>query len=277
MKRSLIVLLLHVIPAANGAFLDHYAGGLYSLCEVYAEDYTSIDGPYSDSNETASDSGVELSAEVTDAYGYANISIWDINFPENHSLCIRANSFVDVIASDADCNAFGYGYASTEDQQTYGTYYWIVPESAEAIGDDVIVSCSVTIKVAAWGQTFAYIGGPADMDHMSITKGQLPPVLTEPQTIYEVWALDNLELINDSFDGFTGISTFNAEIGDVIGIFAENYTDIGGVGPLDGLIESDLTIALTVKTILTGDLDDDNDIDFYDFAKFADNWLKTKP
>ena len=115
------------------------------------------------------------------------------------------------------------------------------------------------------------------MDHMSVTRGQLPPVLTEPQSIYEVWTLDNLELTNDSFDGFTGISTFKAEIGDLIGIFAENYTDIGGVGSLDGLIESDLTIVLTVKTLLTGDLDDDNDVDLSDFAKFADNWLKGKP
>lgn len=274
MKRYIMVLSLIVVPAVQAAVFEHYAGGLYSSGQVYAEDNTLIDGPYSDSNENVSDSWIELSAEVTDAYGYTKTSIWDINFPDNQSLCMRANSFVDVIASDADCNAFGYGYASTEDPQTYGTYYQIVPGAGEQFGDEAIVSCSVTIKVVNWGQTYAYIGGPGQMDHMAITKGQLPPVLTQPQSSFEVWTMDNLELIDDGFDGFTGISTFHAEIGDVIGIFAENYSNIGGVGPLDGLIESDLTIVLTLKTLLVGDIDEDNDVDFYDFTKFADNWLK---
>jgi hypothetical protein len=276
MKRYLIILALLIVPAAKGAYFEHYAGSLYSSGQVYAEDNTSIDGPYSDNHENFSDSWVELSAEVTDAYGYANTSIWDINFPENQSLCLRANSFVDVIATDIDCNAFGYGYASTEDQQTYGTYYQIVPGPGEQFGDEVIVSCSTTIKIVNWGQTYAYIGGTGEMDHMAITKGQLPPVSTQPQSNFEVWTMDNLELTDEGFDGYAGISTFHAEIGDVIGIFAENYSDIGGVGPLDGLIESDLTIVLTVKTILAGDIDEDNDVDLYDFTKLADNWLKGK-
>ena len=89
--------------------------------------------------------------------------------------------------------------------------------------------------------------------------------------------MDNLEFIDDGFDGFTGISVFHAEIGDVIGIFAENYSDISEIGPLDGLIESDLTIVLTLKTLLAGDLDEDNDVDLYDFTIFAGNWLETKP
>ena len=65
-----------------------------------------------------------------------------------------------------------------------------------------------------------------------------------------------------------------AKIGDVVGIFAENYTEVSGLGVLDGMIESDLTIALTAKTLPPGDLDDDNDVDFDDFAILAKNWLK---
>ena len=94
MKRYLIILTLIVVPTVQAAVFEHYAGGLYSSGQVYAEDNTLIDGPYSDSNENVSDSWIELSAEVTDAYGYA----------------------------------------STEDQQTYGTYYQIVPGAGEQFG-----------------------------------------------------------------------------------------------------------------------------------------------
>ena len=69
MKRYLIALTLILVPTARAAVFEHYSGGLYSSGQVYAEDYTSIDGPYSDSNENPSDSWIELSAEVTDAYG----------------------------------------------------------------------------------------------------------------------------------------------------------------------------------------------------------------
>ena len=102
----------------------------------------------------------------------------------------------------------------------------------------------------------------------------LPPVATDPSSEYEVWGIENLSLTDESFDWCSGVYSFKAEIGDVIGIFAENYTEVSGLGVLDGMIESDLTIALTAKTLLAGDLDEDNDVDFDDFAILAKNWLK---
>ena len=136
---------------------------------------------------------------------------------------------------------------------------------------------SDTVGISSYGDTDVYVGGPGDMNHIAITLGQLPPVWTEPDSENEVLTWSNLELFDQGGYWFSGIHTFSAKSGDVIGIFAENYTDVAGWGPLDGLVESDLAIVMTVKTVLFGDLDGDGDVDLYDFAVFANNWLEGTP
>jgi len=277
MKRYLIliVLLCVVSPATqrrtNGANFSYYAGGFRAFCEVDTQDSTSTDGPYSDTNDSTSFAGVEELAEVNEAYGYAYNDMW--SYGEGDSICIQTQSVADAVADNDSAYASGWGYGRTEDAQTYGIYYQIMPDEGEDLGDDVIVYYSDTISVSSSGAAFAYIGGPADMNHMAITRGQLPPVLTEPNSEYEVLTLPNLELSEEGGYWFSGVHTFDAQIGDVIGIFAENYTDITGWGPLDGVVENNLWIVLTVKPVLTGDLDGDDDVDLRDFAKLAENWL----
>jgi hypothetical protein len=194
-------------------------------------------------------------------------------YAEGDSICIQTQSVADAVADNASSYTSGWGYGRTQDAQTYGIYYRIMPDEGEEIGDDVIVYYSDTISISSDGATFAYIGGPADMNHMAITRGQLPPVPTEPNSEYEVLTLPNLELSEEGGYWFSGVHMFDAKIGDVIGVFAENYTDITGWGPLDGVVENKLWIVLTVKPVLVGDLDSDGDVDFRDFGKLAENWL----
>ncbi len=277
MKRylTLIVLLCVVGPATqrrtDGAHFSYYAGGFRAFCEVDTEDSAAIDGPYSDTNDSTSFAGVEEYAEVTEAYSYAYSDMW--SYAEGDSICIQTQSVADAVADNASAYTSGWGYGRTEDSQTYGIYYQIMPDEGEELGDNVIVYYSDTISVSSSGATFAYVGGPGDMSHMVITRGQLPPVLTEPNSEYEVLMWPNLELSDEGGYWFSGVHTFAAQIGDVIGIFAENYTDITGWGPLDGVVENDLWIVLTVKPVLVGDLDSDGDVDLGDFAKLAENWL----
>jgi hypothetical protein len=272
MKRYFtIIVLLCVAGAANGAYFNYYAGGLRAFFEVEAEDSSSTDGPYSDTNDSTSSAGLEEYAEVTEAYSYAYNSIW--SYTEGDSMCIQTQSIADGIADNDSSYASSWGYGRTEDTNTYGIYYQIMPDQGEDFGDNVIVYYNDTINISASGTTFAYLGGPGDMGHMAITRGQLPPVLTEPNSEYEVLTLPNLELSDEGGDWFSGILTFDAQIGDVIGIFVENYTDVTGWGPLDGIVENNLWIVLTVKTVLTGDLDNDGDVDLRDFSKLAENWL----
>ena len=274
MRRIIVVILLCAGGFCDGAYFDYYDGGLYTFCEVYSEDASYYDGPYSDVNEGISYSAVEGYAEVPDAYSYASSTVWDTTDEPSHSVCLRFNSFGDVSESDENCYGFGYGYSSTEDEYTYGIFYEILPQAGEQTGDDVIVYCTASMKISAWGQTYAYVGGPGDMNYIAITRGQQPPVADEPNSEYEVWIMDNLELTDESFDGYMSTETFKAKVGDVIGVFAENYADITGQGPLDGLIEGDLTIILTIETVLAGDLDGDDDVDMFDLAVLAKNWLK---
>jgi len=274
MKRYLtLIVLLCVVGAADGAYFGYYAGGFRAFCEVETKDSASPDGYYSDdTNDSTSFAGVEEYAEVTEAYSYAYNDMW--SYAEDDSICIQTESVADGIADNASAytSAWGSGRTESEDPQTYGIYYEIMPDEGEEPGDDVIVYYSDTISISAEGATFAYIGGPGDMSHMAITRGQLPPVPTEPNSEYEVLTWPNLEP-NEGGYWFSGVHTFDAQIGDVIGIFAENYTDITGWGPLDGVVENNLWIVLTVKPVLAGDLDGDGDVDLLDFAKLAENWL----
>lgn len=278
MKRYLtLIVLLCVVGSAtqrrtDGAYFNYYAGGFRAFCEVEAKDSAYPDGYYSDdTNDSNSSAGVEELAEVTEAYSYAYNDMW--GYAEGDSICIQTQSVADAVADNDSAYTSAWGSGRTEDSQTYGIYYQIMPDEGEEPGDDVIVYYNDTISISSSGATFAYVGGPGDMSHMVITRGQLPLVLTEPNSEYEVLAWPNLELSDDGGYWFSGVHTFDAQIGDVIGIFAENYTDITGWGPLDGVVENDLWIVLTVKPVLAGDLDGDGDVDLLDFAKLAENWL----
>jgi len=275
--QPVVVLVLCAWSVCTGAYFDYYAGAMTASCEVYSEKYEGeilyYDGPYSDVNESTWFADVEQEAYVSDdSFAYSYNAIWDINAPSSGSVALRFNSFADVEETTADCNGYGYGYGSTEDTQTFGMFYMVAPHLGEDYGDAVTVYVSVTIKVGAWGDNYTYIGGCGPyMDHMAITVNQPLPVVDAPEPAYEVWTLDNLELLDSGTDEYTGVYSFDARVGDVVGVFAENYTDITGQGPLSGLVESDLTIVLTAR--LTGDLDGDGDVDGYDFARFANNWL----
>ncbi len=278
MKRYLtVVVLLCVVGSAtqhrtDGAYFNYYAGGFRAFCEVDTKDSASPDGYYSDdTNDSTFFAGVEEYVEVTEAYSYAYNDMW--GYAEGDSICIQTQSVADGIADNASAYTSAWGFGRTEDSPAYGIYYEIMPDEGEEPGDDVIVYYSDTISILADGTTFAYVGGSADMNHMAVTRGQLPPVLTEPNSEYEVLAWPNLELSDEGGYWFSGVHTFDAQIGDVIGIFAENYTDITGWGPLDGVVENDLWIVLTVKPVLAGDLDSDGDVDLSDFGKLAENWL----
>jgi hypothetical protein len=130
------------------------------------------------------------------------------------------------------------------------------------------------VSILTNGTTYFRIGGPGTMDHIAITRGQLPPGLTEPDRELEVLSFPKVEVSNSgNADFYSGIHAFPAQIGDVIGIFAENSTRVADWGFLQGFIDSTHTMILTVRAVLSGDLDYDGDVDFFDLAKLANNWL----
>jgi hypothetical protein len=274
MKRYLTILfLLCTIGTVNGAHFSYYAGGFRAYYQVYAQqDYPYLyDGPWSQTQDSTTAAWVEGSATVTQARSYARNNI--SSKTSNNSILINLYSISDCAADNSSSYTAGWGYGTTQNYQTYGIFYKIMPDANEQIGDDAIVYYNDIVFVSASGTTHLVLGGPGTMDHIAITRGQLPPVTTEPLRENEVLRFPYVELSNSGGDWFSGVHTFPAKIGDVIGIFAQNRTDIIGWGPLAGSIYSSFIMTLTVETVLLGDLDYDDDVDLYDLAKLANNWL----
>ncbi len=274
MKRYLFLLiLLCIVSSVQGAHFNYYAGGFRAYYYVYAQDPGYFDGPWSQTNNSTTAAAATRTATVPQAQSYVRN---DINSK------ISGNSIRIILYSVSDGDAYnslsytsGWGYGTTQNSQTRGIFYKIMPDANEQVGDDVIVYYSDTAFVSATGVTHLILGGPGTMDHIAITRGQLPPVTTEPVRENEVLRFPDVNVINSgNADWFSGIHAFPAKIGDVIGIFAENSTKVEGWGPLAGSIESTFTMVLTVRPVLLGDLDFDNDVDFFDLAKLANNWLE---
>jgi len=269
-----ILVLLCTIGTVHGAYFNYYAGGFRAYYDVYSENLPYYDGPWTLTQDGTNSASVAGSAGGSpQPYGEAFNKIGRTT--SNNSICIRSYSIAFGAADYSYCYARGKGFGRTQNSQTYGIFYKIMPDANEQNGDDVMVYYNDMVNISiSDGTTDIKIGGPGTMDHIAITRGQLPPVTTEPVRENEVLRFPNFVVSNIAItDLFSGIHAFPAKIGDVIGIFAENSTAVEGKGPLFGYIYSTFTMILTVEAVLTGDLDYDDDVDLYDLAKLANNWL----
>jgi len=279
MKKLVILplcIVIFCVSVAHTAHFSHYAGGFTVVCDVYAQDYYYYDGPYSSGDTQTASVWVENEAAVLQANSLARSTV--ISILRDNSVYIRMFSLTAAISLDSYGYAYGVGGASAQDDDTHGVFYKIEPDTGEGLGDDVVVRWMGQVSIepmgnAPRGDVFASLTGPFDMDHLAITKGQLPPVTASPDPAYEVWTMPNVILSNQSQYGFESIKAIEAQIGDVIGIFVAVGTGNTCDGYQSGMIISNLTLTFTVDSILLGDLDGDGDVDLLDFSLFAENWL----
>jgi hypothetical protein len=273
MKRYLtIFVVLCTVSTVHGAHFVYHAGGFRANYDVWAHNHPLYHGPLTHTQDNSIAVSVSETATVFQAYGYAYNNIGSTI--SNNSIRIQSFSIAEGVADYSYCYARGKGYGRTQNAQGYGIFYTITPDANEQIGDDVMVYYNDMVSITANGTTVLRIGGPGTMDHIAITRGQLPPVVTEPVRENEVLRFPDVNVSNSgNTDWFSGIHAFPAQIGDVIGIFAENSTKVEGWGTLNGSIYSTFTMVLTVRPVLLGDLDYDDDVDLFDLAKLANNWL----
>lgn len=275
MKRYLtIFVLLCNISTVHGAHFFYHGGGFRANYDVYAWDNPVVyDGPWTLTQDHPS----FVSVSRTSSMGVPQSRFYVLNDIHRdistNSIRIQSFSFAVATADTGSSYARAKGFNKTQNTQTKGIFYTIMPDANEQNGDDVMVYYNHTANISASGNTLLYIGGPGTMDHIAITLGQLPPVIAEPAREKEVLSFPDVNVTNSaSTDWFSGIHAFPAKIGDVIGIFAENSTAVEGWG-VNGSIYSTFSMVLSVRTVLSGDLDFDDDVDFYDLAKLANNWL----
>lgn len=276
MKYCLLFCLLACgLPVTYAAHFEYYAGGFTASCENYCEDYYYIDGPYSANNTGADEVFVEDLSMVLQAGTLARSHVVSGYF--DHSLHFRAVSFATAMSFDTDGSGNCSSSLTAADGETLGVFYRIEPDAGEAIGDEVVVYWDGEISIEPTGvypgTAVGSLAGSGSMDHVAITKGQLPPVIDAPDPDNEIWSMDNVERTNTFYYGAESVSWFDAQVGDVIGIFVSIGTGNAVSGYQSGTITSNLSATFTVQPRLKGDLDNDGDVDVLDFAEFADNWL----
>lgn len=278
MKRYLIIFALLCIigiGSAHGAHFQYFRGGLRAYYNVNARDGIYYDGRFwtMDHLSYAWAGGSAVASTQSDSG--ARSDIWRDAI--GNSIRIQSYSIANGFAADSSCNTTAETYGRTQDYETYGIFYQIMPDSNEQVGDDVIVYYNDIVSVAATGHaetTSFRVGGPGTMDHLAITRNQPMPVPAEPDRQYEVLSFPDVVLSSGN-DWFSGVYAFPAKIGDVIGIFVQTYAAVViTYGPKDGEIYGKHTMILTVKPVLSGDSDYDDDVDFYDLARLANNWLE---
>jgi hypothetical protein len=271
MKRYLFILiLLCVVSTVQGAHLSYYGGGVRAYYEVYAENPPYTDGPWSGTQDGTNSANIEGTAVVFQANSYAGSNISRKSL--GNSIRIKSESTANGYGAYSYCYARGQASGSTQSSQTKGIFYMIMPDANEQTGDDVLVYYNDMLYIWSNGTTYVRIDGPETMNHLAITRGLLPPVTGEPASEYEVLSFPQVEVSNGGGDLFGGVHAFPAKIGDVIGIFAANYAKVEG-SAVSGEVYSEHTMILTVRAVLAGDLDYDGDVDFFDLAKLANNWL----
>ena len=272
MKRYLaIFVLMCTVGNAEGAHFGHYGGGLRAYYEVYAENPPYIDGPWSGTKDGTDSAAISGSAVVFQANSFASSEIARKTI--GNSIRIKSEATANGYGAYSTCYARGQASGSTQSSQTKGVFYMILPDGDEQMGDDVLVYYNDMLYIWSNGTTYVRIGGPGTMNHLAITRGLLPPVSTEPASAYEVLSFPQVEVSNSGCDLFGGVYSFPAKIGDVIGIFADNYAKVAG-SAVSGEVYSEHTMILTVRAVLAGDLDNDGDVDFFDLAILANNWLE---
>lgn len=279
MKRYLTIFaLLCTISTAHGARFIYSGGGLRAFCKVEAKDGSYSWGPFSQTMNHPTSASVDRYAGPPPLFTppYSRAYNYILSKTGNNSIFIKSYSIADGAADYSWCETKGEGFGGTQYFENLGIFYKIIPDANEQDGDDVMVYYNDTKSIVTDnGTTNVCIGGPGTMSDMVITRGLEPPVTTEPGMEYEVLRLPKFEVSNSSSaELFSGVHAFPAQIGDVIGIFAENKTKVEGSGPLAGYIYSTFTMILTVRPVLLGDSDYDGDVDFFDLAILANNWLE---
>lgn len=277
-KRCLpIFILLFSAGLALGSYFQYYDGGLTASCNNYSEDYWYLSGPYHASQTGTENVLIEDYSAVLQASSFARNSV--VTIYGGSSVHLRVFSTSVAMSLDIDGYAYSNGNTETVSGSNIGIFYKIQPDAGEAEGDNVIIRWDGALSIEPTGlvpgSVSGYLAGPGSMDHLAITKGQLPPVTVAPDPNKEVWTMPNLTINNTFYYAFEEIERFSAKIGDVIGVFFSCGTSNVVSGAQLGTVYSNLTVTFTIESLL-GDLDGDGDVDFHDFAMLAEDWLVGK-
>lgn len=231
-----------------------------------ASSYASVDGP----SETAA---------YSDADTYLG---FDTEYDIDGSLQVFGTTsiFAEIISSNSDAYSDA-GSETVHPGQSTGIFFEVVGDAGENTGDivEITLNWSGSVSVTDNGEGRAdngFLEGP------NIVVAVNPVNIENPESVSRVWEKASLSLDHDGFVFDNDQVTFEAEIGDIVGVFFGVYGNITISSPGDygevtadqEFILSPLYIGEPQYTAADADIDGSGKVDMGDLAIIAMFWMQ---
>ena len=276
-----------------GAYLEYDSSSIWAQSQSIATDIDETDDSGSQSDWSDTEATIYTSAVTSDdpdttaecqadsMMGYTE------QYDEAGGLHVYAYAYAFGETYVADANAFAYaGAAGVAPGQATGLFFKIIPDAGEQNGDTVEITLNWS------GHAFVTDSGEAasnngflgnDDPGSGITVALNPSDKIIPPAGSRVWEHVVLEQIGDGSLDESDSVTFNAKIGDVIGVFAGVHAQVdtsgaGNYAEADSANEFTFSIQYIggpTYTAADADIDGSGFVDLGDFVILAQFWLQS--
>jgi len=273
------VTILLAVSLAQGAHLANYeGGGLWGQVDrdINDSDTWIPSDPRSNAGGTYCEASIDGGTEYSTAKGsmlgeVTAASYWGEDLGTAVTLDANANCYSE---DDPTAKLWSYGTVRSFVPGTDGVFFVIEADAGEDTGDPVQVQLHWSARCTTfYGDAQASVMGGSSI---YLTRNSMPGVVP-PTGI--MWSREGVTFTEE--DSIEAGGSFNAEIGDVIGVFfgADATANLEGAGSSVAGVSTSMELLATVLPPVwcPADFNNDGIVDFKDFAVFASYWLAERP
>ncbi len=298
MERAINLSLLIVFLFSYSCLAVHFeydSGRIHSQCQTTA----TYDGTTDDQSglawktemdgytiaEASSNASVEGPSETAAYSGADSYLGFDTEYDIDGSVQVFGMTSIsaEIISSNSDAYSDA-GSETVHPGQSTGIFFEVVGDAGENIGDivEITLNWSGSVSVTDNGEGRAdngFLEGP------NIVVAVNPANIENPEPGSRVWERQSLSLDYDGYIFDNDQVTFEAEIGDIVGVFFGVYGNITISSPGDyGEVTADQEFILSPVyigerpyTAADADIDGSGKVDIGDLAIIAKFWLQDVP
>ncbi len=269
--------LVGFISFVSGAHLEYYDGGFFSQSQVSVTDpggthTVPVDADYDPSS--ASSGGFASTADSSgDVLGKGQLvpsSLW----PSGLSVYLESKVTTVSLYEFPDADISGYtGAGTVTPGYSDGLFLFIAPDD-EQYGDTVTIEYEWKAYTDT-NEDLVHFRGPGGVWDMYLTYGPEAPVTEAPDPADVIWTKESFDT-TEPID-LTETGTFEAQIGEVIGVFIDASVEImfSTSQVTEAIHSMDLRVVQDEEvTVDDADLDKSGRVDLGDVAVLASFWMQ---